>query len=139
MPNSSSIFQRINLAWDDIEQLMAKLDPSQLEVLSPPATQIQIDALSRSVGLNLPPEIQASLLRHNGCQNEGVFLRYHFYSTDNIAKKTLTARKAPPNVGERKSWRVITICRGRMGQHVNHDRHILRRVRACYRHARLRN
>ncbi len=93
MPTPEEIRKRVNRAWDDLEQLMQQLDAKQLKVLAPPATQAEIDELSKAVGLNLPVEIQASLLRHNGCLPDKVFLRYHFYSAQDIAKQTLLSRK----------------------------------------------
>lgn len=87
------IAKRVNRAWDEIELLVGQLDAKQLDSLNPPATKAQLDELSQSLSLNLPAEIEASLLRHNGCKHDNVFLLYHFFSTEQIANKTLGARR----------------------------------------------
>ena len=83
--------ERVNSAWDEIEQLVSNLNAKQLDDLAPPATEKQLQQLSRSIGLNLPPELSAHLLRHNGCVDGGSFLCFHFLSTEEIVKKTRAA------------------------------------------------
>ena len=59
----------------------------------PGATQRQVNELSKAVGLDLPPSIRASLLRHNGCVNKKHFLTFEFGSADEIARRTIQQRK----------------------------------------------
>lgn len=90
---SEQVKQRVNKAWDQIESKVAELDPKQLKLLRPPATKKEVDDLSKAIGINLPPDIVASLMRHNGCQQDKCFLRYHYYPADKIAEATIEKRE----------------------------------------------
>ena len=96
--NENSAAARVNRAWTEIETLVGTLDAKQLDSLAPPASDAQIDELSRSIGLNLPPDLKAHLKRHNGCLGDEVFIRFHFLSTQSIASRTRKNRK------DQKTW-----------------------------------
>jgi hypothetical protein len=82
------IKKRVNAAWDKLETLMTKLDPEQLKVLRPPATEDQVNELSRRLGMDLPPSLRYSLLRHDGCGGDKAFLCFEFHSVEKIGDAT---------------------------------------------------
>ena len=90
---SELVKQRVNKAWDQIESKVAELDPKQLKLLRPPATKKEVDDLSKAIGIKLPSDIVASLMRHNGCKPKEAFLRYHYYPADKIAEATIKQRE----------------------------------------------
>jgi hypothetical protein len=68
---------RIDAAWARIEAWLAKKPPSDAAALGRPASNAQIDALQRRMGVAFPGDLVASLRRHNG----GEFALPPFYSS----------------------------------------------------------
>lgn len=58
--------RRVNQAWQRIEAWLAAHAPATAATLRPPATSEQIVKAQREVGVALPAELIASLLRHDG-------------------------------------------------------------------------
>ena len=56
----------IAAVWDGIERWDAHNAPSALAELGTPATRDELLALERATGIALPPDLRASLSRHNG-------------------------------------------------------------------------
>jgi len=52
--------------WDEIERWYAHNAPQALAELGAPATREDLSALERATGIVLPPDVGASLSRHNG-------------------------------------------------------------------------
>jgi cell wall assembly regulator SMI1 len=61
-----AVTQRVNQAWEQIEKWLAANAPETAATLAPPAMPVSIASLQRQIGVPLPPELIASLLRHDG-------------------------------------------------------------------------
>jgi cell wall assembly regulator SMI1 len=61
-----AVTQRVNRAWEQIEKWLAANAPETAATLAPPAIPVSIASLQRQIGVPLPPELIASLLRHDG-------------------------------------------------------------------------
>lgn len=65
---------KVNLAWDRIETKLKEIAPASLEVLNGPATEAEFEFFKEKLGMDLPPDFEASLRRHNGSNSAfGVF------------------------------------------------------------------
>ncbi|RSM74766.1 glucan synthase [Kibdelosporangium aridum] len=60
------VTDRVNRAWERIEKWLAAKTPAVAQVLAAPATLDEISEMQRQIGVPVPPELIASLLRHNG-------------------------------------------------------------------------
>ncbi|SNY69803.1 SMI1/KNR4 family protein [Paractinoplanes atraurantiacus] len=60
------VFRRVDAAWDRIEDWLEAHAPITLAGLGAYATQGEIDAVQTRMGTAFPPDLVASLLRHNG-------------------------------------------------------------------------
>ncbi len=61
-----TIATKVNLVWDRIENRLKLVAPDSLKTLNGPASDEQIDLFEDRLGMNLPPDLEASLRRHNG-------------------------------------------------------------------------
>jgi cell wall assembly regulator SMI1 len=52
--------------WDRIEAWLAQHAPAVLAGLNGPATEQELDATERALGVTLPEDVRASYRRHNG-------------------------------------------------------------------------
>ncbi|GAA1659804.1 hypothetical protein GCM10009830_00960 [Glycomyces endophyticus] len=57
---------RVARAWDRVETALARVLPDSVRLLAPPAEPERIVAVESTLGLRLPPDFRASLLRHDG-------------------------------------------------------------------------
>ncbi|MFC0110823.1 SMI1/KNR4 family protein [Kibdelosporangium aridum] len=60
------VTDRVNRAWERIEKWLAAKAPASARTLAPPATREAISDMQRQLGVPVPAELIASLLRHNG-------------------------------------------------------------------------
>lgn len=60
------VTQRVHQAWERIEEWLAANTPETAATLAPPASVESIASMQRQIGVPLPPELIASLLRHDG-------------------------------------------------------------------------
>lgn len=75
---------RVDAAWLRIEKWLATHAPAGLKALGRPATTAQIDALQRRMSVPFPPDLVASLRRHNGATSVGAFSFPPFYAPQNL-------------------------------------------------------
>ncbi|WP_052849807.1 SMI1/KNR4 family protein [Streptomyces avicenniae] len=61
----------VGRAWDRMEAWLAAYAPLTLAALPPPAARADVEALEREVGVALPADLVASLLRHDGQADGG--------------------------------------------------------------------
>jgi cell wall assembly regulator SMI1 len=76
---------RVNAAWQRIEKWLGRHAPAGAHVLAPPATAARIDALQRQMSVAFPPDLVASLRRHDGLTAHGRFALPPFYSPESLA------------------------------------------------------
>lgn len=60
--------------WDRIEAWLAANEPAVLAGLNGPATEQELDATERALGVTLPEDVRASYRRHNGLPAEAGYL-----------------------------------------------------------------
>jgi cell wall assembly regulator SMI1 len=65
------VAERVNLAWQRIETWLAAHAPASSAALAGPAEPGRIAQLQQRIGVTLPPELVASLLRHDGMGTRG--------------------------------------------------------------------
>jgi hypothetical protein len=65
-PVPEQVSARVDRAWERIETWLAEHAPVTAASLRPPADDETIAATQRAVGVRLPPELVASLRRHDG-------------------------------------------------------------------------
>jgi cell wall assembly regulator SMI1 len=63
--------RRVDAAWQRIEDWLAGHAPTSLRALRPPATAARIEALQRQMSVPFPPDLVASLRRHDGVAGRG--------------------------------------------------------------------
>ncbi len=63
--------KRVNAAWKRIETWLAAHAPASRRSLRPPATAKEIAAVQRRMSVAFPPDLVASLLRHDGASGRG--------------------------------------------------------------------
>jgi cell wall assembly regulator SMI1 len=63
---SKAVTARVNAAWQRIETWLAKNAPATRADLRKPASLAKIDAMQKRMSVTFPPELVASLLRHDG-------------------------------------------------------------------------
>jgi cell wall assembly regulator SMI1 len=73
---SKAVVTRVNAAWRRIETWLAKNAPATRAELREPASLAKIDALQKRMSVRFPPELVASLLRHDG--NTGTVASFDF-------------------------------------------------------------
>src|SRR5215813_6685049 len=90
----------IREAWTLIEETLRGHAPQLVDTLGPPASDVEIARVERSIGLNLPKELATSLRCHNGQQDPTRLWSF----TDGGMRPTLSRRAG--------GWlnRSITIC-----------------------------
>lgn len=76
---------RVNAAWQRIEKWLGKHAPVSAHALAPPAKSVAIDALQRQMSVAFPPDLVASLRRHDGLTARGRFALPPFYSPESLA------------------------------------------------------
>jgi cell wall assembly regulator SMI1 len=65
-----AVTARVNTAWDRIERWLHVHAPATLASLNPPAPPDRIAAAEAAMALRLPPELVASLRRHDGARTD---------------------------------------------------------------------
>lgn len=60
-------------SWDRIDDWLRRHAPRTFASLAPPATAEEIRGAEQELDLTFPPDLVASLRRHNGAQGEGAF------------------------------------------------------------------
>jgi cell wall assembly regulator SMI1 len=65
------VTQRVNLVWQRIETWLAAHAPVSEAALAGPASPAQLGETQQRIGVTLPPELVASLLRHDGMGTGG--------------------------------------------------------------------
>jgi cell wall assembly regulator SMI1 len=68
---TAAVTQRVNAAWQRIETWLAAHAPASAAALAGPASPAQLGETQQRIGVTLPPELVASLLRHNGMGTGG--------------------------------------------------------------------
>jgi cell wall assembly regulator SMI1 len=63
---STAVSDRVNRVWERVEKWLSANAPETAATLAPPASAEQILAAQRQTGVPFPPELIASLRRHNG-------------------------------------------------------------------------
>jgi cell wall assembly regulator SMI1 len=63
--------KRVDAAWQRIETWLAAHAPTSRRALRPPATAARIDQAQRRMSVAFPPDLVASLLRHDGSAARG--------------------------------------------------------------------
>lgn len=66
----------VDAAWDRIERRLLTHAPRTFATLAPPAREEDIRATERELGLVFPPDLRASLLRHDGTRRGPEALRF---------------------------------------------------------------
>ena len=110
-----ALTDRVNGAWDRIEAGLRATDPAAFAALRGRATPADLAALERRVGLRLPPDVRASLSRHDGADGpsdaafggfallaaaEAGFRADYWERESSIVLPLLgSAAPAPPNAG----------------------------------------
>lgn len=64
----------MNEIWDRIEAWLAEHAPAVLAGLNGPASEQEIDATERALGVTLPEDVRATYRRHNGSNKDGAAL-----------------------------------------------------------------
>jgi len=66
-----AVTQRVNVAWQRIETWLAARAPASAAALAGPASLARLGEVQQRIGVTLPPELVASLLRHDGMGTGG--------------------------------------------------------------------
>jgi cell wall assembly regulator SMI1 len=80
-----AVTARVDAAWARIESWLAGHAPRDATALGPPAAQSEIDAAQRQMAVAFPPDLVASLRRHNGVAEGGRFTLASFYTPMTVA------------------------------------------------------
>ncbi|WP_410599854.1 SMI1/KNR4 family protein [Amycolatopsis sp. lyj-90] len=70
-PVPEAVTRRVDAAWDRVERWLRAKAPTSAASLRPPATIERIAETQKRVGVTLPAELIASLLRHDGVTDIG--------------------------------------------------------------------
>jgi cell wall assembly regulator SMI1 len=70
-PPDAATTARVNAAWRRIETWLTRHAPVSRHALRPPAAAEAIDALQRQMAVTFPPDLVASLRRHDGAAESG--------------------------------------------------------------------
>jgi cell wall assembly regulator SMI1 len=88
-PVPEATTRRVNAAWDRVERWLKANAPTTAATLRPPATIARIAETQRKIGVALPAELVASLLRHDGVSGIGESFAlppfHHLAGTDTVA------------------------------------------------------
>ncbi len=102
-PVADATTRRVGAAWDRIERWLKAKAPASAASLRPPATTAEVIETQKMIGVALPAELVASLLRHDGATGRGDgFTLPPFYapvSTANIATEAKTLCEALVSIG----------------------------------------
>jgi cell wall assembly regulator SMI1 len=74
-----AVTQRVNGAWQRIETWLAAHAPASSAALAGPASPARLGEVQQRIGVTLPSELVASLLRHDGMNTAGGFLLPSIY------------------------------------------------------------
>jgi cell wall assembly regulator SMI1 len=76
---SVAVTSRVDAAWKRIETWLAARAPTDTAALGQPATAARIDAAQKRMSVAFPPDLVASLRRHDGLADRGVVTLPPFY------------------------------------------------------------
>jgi cell wall assembly regulator SMI1 len=113
----------IDESWTIIERVLEERSPAVFATLRGPASQVDLDELTRTVGHPLPEDLVASLLRHDGQDNPTQLLDLVDHHTllsvrAMIEQSDLLADSVGDDVDETIEWmepdrvRAVANCRG---------------------------
>ncbi|MEV6303100.1 SMI1/KNR4 family protein [Actinoplanes sp. NPDC051861] len=94
---------RVNAAWKRIEKWLAERAPTSSRALVGPASQPRIDNLQRQMSISFPPDLVASLRRHDGARSNGAFDLPPFFtplSVDDILAEWRVTCGVQANAGD---------------------------------------
>ncbi|MEV4639685.1 SMI1/KNR4 family protein [Actinoplanes sp. NPDC049548] len=74
----SATTARVNAAWQRIEKWLAVHVPKDRRSLRPPASRAALDDLQKRLSVPFPPDLVASLLRHDGVASAGFELPWFY-------------------------------------------------------------
>ncbi|WP_433362439.1 SMI1/KNR4 family protein [Actinoplanes sp. CA-142083] len=75
---------RVGAAWQRIEKWLAKHAPATTRTLRPGAPAARIDAVQRQMSVAFPPDLVASLRRHDGATSMAGFALPPFYVLESV-------------------------------------------------------
>jgi cell wall assembly regulator SMI1 len=110
---SAAVTRRIDAAWRRIETWLAAHAPADAAALQKPAAPARIDAVQRRMSVAFPPDLVASLRRHDGITDRGVFALPPFYLPQGLGEivsdwrtscSILTDQRANGEVQEGEPW-----------------------------------
>jgi cell wall assembly regulator SMI1 len=76
---------RVDKAWQRIEKWLAAHAPAGARALRPPASAARIDELQRRMSVAFPPDLVASLRRHDGVSGAAAFTLPPFFAPSPLA------------------------------------------------------
>jgi cell wall assembly regulator SMI1 len=87
-----AVNQRVNVAWQRIETWLAAHAPASAAALAGPAPVARLGEVQQRIGVTLPPELVASLLRHDGMGTGGGQLLPAIYRPVSVADIGIQAK-----------------------------------------------
>jgi cell wall assembly regulator SMI1 len=80
-----AVTRRVDAAWHRIETWLAAHAPASSAALAGPASLAKLGEVQQRIGVTVPPELVASLLRHDGMGTGGGFLLPSIYRPISVA------------------------------------------------------
>jgi cell wall assembly regulator SMI1 len=74
----------MNDTWIRLERWLEKHDPILLDTLNGPATAAALDQAARHLGVQLPEDLRASLLRHEGQSDTPGLMDWRLFCLDEV-------------------------------------------------------